>query len=102
MAEPTPSPVPGGVDRESVRRESRARRERVTCAGRTIGLLLIGVVGAGVLLRIPEDWWVPAAGAVALAGLVFRLAHWKCPACGAALGTRGPLHECPACGSPLE
>lgn len=88
-------------DRNELRRALAERRERMTRAGRLFGLALIAVVAAGVLLRLPEGWWVPAAGAVALAALVVRLVGWTCPACGARLPTRRAT-VCPGCGLPLE
>jgi len=57
-------------------------------AARTFAFTLIALVAAGVLLRLPEAWWVPAVGAVALGGLAYRLVNWKCPACGERLPTR--------------
>jgi tRNA(Ile2) C34 agmatinyltransferase TiaS len=59
-------------------------------------------VGTGVLWRVEPEWWVPAVGIVALAGLVFRLVNWKCPGCGERLPTRGSGRACPGCGLPLE
>ena len=87
--------------RRSFREGLRARRERQVRAGQAIGLTLIAIVAAGVLLRLPEAWWVPAVGAVALGGLVFRMVNWKCPACGERLPTRGG-QTCRGCGAPLH
>jgi hypothetical protein len=78
-----------------------ARRERQVRAGQLFGLALIGLVAAGVLLRLPEAWWVPAVGAVALAGLVYRMVNWTCPSCGERLPTRRGS-RCPGCGAPLD
>jgi hypothetical protein len=78
-----------------------ARRERQVRAGRLFGIALIALVAAAVLLRVPESAWVPAAGAVAILGLGFRLVNWKCPSCGERLPTRGGS-VCPGCGGPLE
>jgi len=88
-------------DRHELRRALAERRERMTRAGRLFGAVFIVVVAAGVLLRLPESWWVPAVGAVALAGLVVRLVGWTCPACGARLPTRRAT-ACPGCGLPLD
>ena len=77
------------------------RRQRQVRAGQVFGLALIVIVAAGVLLRLPEAWWVPAVGAVALGGLVYRLVNWKCPACGERLPTRGSS-ICRGCGAPLD
>jgi hypothetical protein len=87
--------------RRGFREGLRARRERQVRAGQAFGLGLILVVTAGVLLRLPEAWWVPAVGAVALGGLTYRLVNWKCPACGERLPTRGS-RMCRGCGAPLD
>jgi hypothetical protein len=77
-----------------------ARQRRQVRAGQLLALVLAVIVGAGVLLRLPEGWWVPAVGAVALAGVVYRLVNWKCPACVERLPTRrGSI--CRGCGAPL-
>ncbi len=87
--------------RRAFREALRARRERQVRAGQVLGLALIVIVAAGVLLRLPETWWVPAAGAVALGGLGYRLVNWKCPSCGERLPTRGG-RACRGCGAPLD
>jgi len=87
--------------RRGFREALRARRERQVRGGQAVGLALVGIVAAGVLLRLPETWWVPAVGAVALGGLVFRMVNWKCPACGERLPTRGG-RMCRGCGAPLD
>lgn len=78
------------------------RRERQLRFGRWFALAVIGVVAAGVVLRVPESWWVPAVGAAALLGLGFRLVNWKCPRCGERLPTRGSQAHCHGCGAPLD
>jgi hypothetical protein len=87
--------------RRSFREALRARRERQVRAGQAFGLALVGIVAAGVLLRLPETWWVPTVGALALGGLAYRLVNWKCPACGERLPTRGS-RMCRGCGAPLD
>jgi len=87
--------------RRAFREALRARRERQVRAGQAFALALVVLVAAGVLLRLPEAWWVPAVGAVALAGLAYRLVNWKCPACGERLPTRGG-RVCRGCGAPLD
>jgi hypothetical protein len=77
------------------------RRQRQVRAGQVFGFTLIAVVAAGVLLRLPEAWWVPAVGAVTIGGLAYRLVNWKCPACGERLPTRGGS-ICRGCGAPLD
>jgi hypothetical protein len=79
-----------------------ALRERQLRAGRAFALLVLTFVAGGVVLRVPESWWVPAVGAVALLGLAFRLANWKCPHCGERLPTRGSQSHCLGCGAPLD
>jgi hypothetical protein len=79
----------------------RTRRERQVRAGRALGLALVAVVAGGVLLRIPEAWWIPAAAALATGALVFRMVNWKCPSCGERLPTRRGS-RCPGCGAPLD
>jgi protein-S-isoprenylcysteine O-methyltransferase Ste14 len=74
-----------------------ARQRR---AGQIVAATLVVLVAAGVLFRAPESWWVPAVGAVALLGLVFRLVNWKCPRCGERLPTRRSS-SCLGCGAPL-
>ena len=85
----------------SARRWSE-RRRRLFRASQLIALLLIVTVAAGVVLRLPESWWMPAVGAIALLGIVFRLADWKCPNCGERLRTRRSSSVCLGCGAPLE
>ena len=88
--------------RREFRQALEVRRRRQLRGGQIIAGLLIVIVATGVLLRLAADWWVPAVGVVALAGLVFRLANWKCPACAERLPTRGSGKTCPGCGLPLE
>jgi hypothetical protein len=78
------------------------RRERQARAGRYFAAAAILLVAVGVVVRVPESWWVPAVGAAALLGLLFRLANWKCPNCGERLPTRGGLGHCHGCGAPLD
>ena len=88
-------------ERRGFRRAFDERRRRQTRAGQLFAGILIVLVSLGVLLRVSPGWWVPAVGLVALAGLVFRLTNWKCPACGEGLPTRGSGRICPGCGLPL-
>jgi 4-hydroxybenzoate polyprenyltransferase len=83
------------------RQALRARQERQVRAGRLFGLALVALVAAGVLLRLPESWWIPAVGAVALAGLVHRMVNWTCPNCGDRLCARRGS-RCLGCGAPLD
>jgi hypothetical protein len=88
--------------RREFRQALEVRRRRQLRGGQIIAGLLIVIVATGVLLRLAPEWWIPAVGIVALAGLVFRLANWKCPGCGERLPTRGSGKACPGCGLPLE
>jgi fatty acid desaturase len=101
MAEHDPPPEWTEERRRAFREALRARQERQVRAGRGFALGLVALVAAGVLLRLPEAWWVPAVGAVALGGVVFRMANWKCPSCGERLPTRGGS-TCRGCGMPLD
>jgi fatty acid desaturase len=102
MPEPRPPEEWSDERRAALRREVARRRERATRAGRWVGLALAAVVAVGVVFRLPASWWIPAVGAVALAGLVARLVHWSCPACGERLPTRGSATSCRGCGLPLD
>ena len=87
--------------RRAFREALRQRRERQLRAGRLFGAVVIVLVAAGVLLRLPESAWVPAVGAAALLGLGYRLVNWKCPSCGERLPTRRGS-TCHGCGAPLD
>jgi hypothetical protein len=78
------------------------RRLRLLRTSRGIALLLIATVGAGVVLRLPASWWMPAVGAIAVIGTAFRLVDWKCPNCGERLRTRRASSVCLGCGAPLD
>ncbi len=95
-----PSPATD-AERRAFREALAARRERLAWAGRAFAVALFGLVAAAVLLRLPDTWWVPAAGFLALAGLVFRLVNWSCPACGERLPTRGG-RLCRGCGAVID
>jgi rubrerythrin len=88
--------------RRELRQALEERRQRQTLAATVFAGAILAVVAAGVLLHVPEEWWMPAAGTVALAAVVFRLVNWKCPACGERLPTRRSPGACPGCGLPLE
>lgn len=88
--------------RRAFRQALDERRLRLLRASRVAAVLLIVTVAAGVVLRLPESWWMPAVGAIALFGIVFRLVDWKCPNCGERLRTRRASSVCLGCGAPLE
>lgn len=89
--------------RESIefRAALEARRLRLQTGGRVFAFTLLALVAAGVALRLAPEWWVPAVGFVALAGLVFRMLNWTCPACGGRLPTRGG-RVCLGCGARID
>jgi hypothetical protein len=89
-------------ERAAYRRAVEQLRERQRWAGRLFATSLIALVGACIVFHAPEQWWVPAVGAIALLGVVFRLVNWKCPHCGERLPTRGSLSRCLGCGAPLD
>ncbi len=89
-------------ERRAFRLAVEARRQRLGRASRIVAAVLVLLVAAGVLFRVPPSWWVPAVGAAALLGTVFRLVDWKCPNCGVRLPTRRSPEVCPGCGAPLE
>lgn len=91
-----------GEKLRAYREALEARRVRQVRAGRLFAAALAVTVGAGVLLRVPDSWWVPAVGAFALLAVLFRLANWKCPTCGERLSSRRPGSRCVGCGAPLD
>ncbi len=88
--------------RRAFHEELERRRRRLFRASQLIALALVLTVAAGVVLRLPESWWMSAVGAIALLGIVFRLVDWKCPNCGERLRTRRSSSVCLGCGAPLE
>jgi hypothetical protein len=101
MTSPAEDPQPEGARPGAFREALAARRQRVVRGSQACAVTLIGLVAAGVVLRLPPAWWMPAVGFVALAGLVFRLLNWTCPACGERLPTRGG-RACPGCGATID
>ena len=96
------APGDAAADEARILAAFAARRARQRQAGILLASLLGLVVGGGVLLRVEPELWVPAVGAIGLAGLFFSLVNWKCPACGARLSTRRSTAGCPECGARLE
>jgi len=78
-----------------------ARRQHLRQAAVLGMIALAAVVGTGVALRLPEGFWVTAAGTLALALLAARFVLWKCPACGAQLPGRGGGNACLGCDRPF-
>ncbi len=78
------------------------RRVRQVRVSQVLAFVLILTVAAGVVFRLPESWWMPAVGAIALLGAGFRLANWKCPDCGERLPSRRSRSICLGCGAPLD
>jgi fatty acid desaturase len=89
-------------ERQALRRELSARWSRQLRGASLFAGALTAVVGGGVLFRVSESYWMPLCGAIGLAGLVFSLSNWKCPACAQRLSTRARQASCPGCGLPLE
>ena len=102
MDETQPAEEWSAEQRRELRLALETRRHRQIRGGQVMAATLIVIVATAVLLRLNPEWWIPAVGIVALAGLVFRLTNWKCPACGERLPTRGTGRVCPGCGLPLE
>jgi hypothetical protein len=94
-------PRPDRREGPTFRAALEARRLRLQVGGRVFAFTLLALVATGVALRLPPEWWVPAVGFVALAGLVFRLLNWTCPACGGRLPTRGGS-VCLGCGARID
>lgn len=90
-----------GDEGPEFRKALAARRQRLQRGARVYALGLLGLVAAGVTLQLPPSWWVPAVGFVALAGLVFRMLNWTCPACGERLPTRSG-RVCLGCGARID
>jgi rubrerythrin len=101
MNEPDQPEEWNGERRRELRQAVEERRRRQTLAATVFAGAALAAVASGVLLRVPEEGWMPAAGIVALAAVVFRLVNWKCPACGERLPTRRAPDACPGCGLPL-
>lgn len=98
-----PEPDPWQGEKLRAYREAlELRRVRQLRAGRVFAAVLVVAVAAGVLLRAPESWWVPAVGAAALLAVLFRLVNWKCPSCGERLSSRRSGSRCLGCGAPLD
>jgi hypothetical protein len=94
-------PRPESRARGAFREALAARRLVVVRGSQACAVALVGIVAAGVVLRLPPAWWVPVVGFVALAGLVFRMLNWTCPACGERLPTRGG-RVCLGCGAAID
>jgi predicted RNA-binding Zn-ribbon protein involved in translation (DUF1610 family) len=92
----------GDEERRAYKLAVAERRERQQRFGRWFAVAVIVLVAAGVVLRVPESWWMPAVGAAALLALGFRLVNWKCPRCGERLPSRGSQARCHGCGAPLD
>jgi len=101
MARQTGPEAAEGLEPRAYREALAARRERLNRAGRAFAVVLFALVAAAVLLRLPEAYWVPAAGFLAMAAVVVRLTNWRCPACGEPLPTRRG-GSCRGCGATLD
>jgi len=102
MQEVTPSDEWRGERLRAYRDALEARRDRQAWADRVFVAAVVLALVAGVALRLPDSWWVPAVGASAALALIFRLVNWKCPHCGERLSSRRPGARCIGCGAPLE
>lgn len=90
-----------GLDPRAYREALAARRGRLARLGKAFAVVLITLVTAAVLLRLPEAYWVPAVGFLAVAAVLVRLTNWRCPACGEPLPTRRG-GSCRGCGAALD
>lgn len=102
MHDPAPSDEWQGEKLREHRAALEVRRARQATAGRLFVAAAVLTLAASFALRLPESWWIPAVGALAALALVFRLANWKCPACGERLSGRTAADRCPGCGAPLD
>jgi protein-S-isoprenylcysteine O-methyltransferase Ste14 len=100
-----PEPEPGDWSAARRRAFARAlgeRRARHVRASQRVALLLMAAVAAAVLLRVPQAWWMPAVGVIALFGVALRFWQWRCPNCGERLPSRRAASVCLGCGAPLD
>ena len=61
-------------------------------------LTVLAFVGAFLRMK----WVVGLAVALLIPWIVLEMRWWRCPGCGAFLGTMEKKHNCPHCGEKLE
>lgn len=87
--------------------EFRRRRTRqlivvVPFMGALLPLLMLENAGPDGLLGIPSVVVGSACGAVVIAGFIFSLINWRCPACKSRLGKDISPRFCQKCGVQLQ
>ncbi len=84
-------------------RFSNIRKNQIIVSVPLVGVLLVFLFArSGPILGIPESIYYPVFIFVILAGVVFSLFNWRCPACRRYLGRRSLSPKfCGHCGIPL-
>lgn len=87
---------------EFKRRRARQLMMVVPFLGALIPLFMLEDAGPDGLFGIPPVVVGSACGAVVIAGFIFSLINWRCPACGCYLGKAISPRFCQKCGVQLR